>query len=120
MLTAQLAARTEIWVKDRLPGFHCWPDAPAARAYLADRHRHMFDVRVTVEVGHVARDVEFFELTDEIKAWWGAGERECGASSCEAVAVNLGEHLLSQDLVVTSVEVSIDGEGGAVTHWRTA
>ncbi|GAB3837431.1 hypothetical protein GCM10028799_76560 [Kribbella italica] len=108
---------TQIWVHERLPGFHRWPEAPARLAFLADRHRHVFDVRVFVRVGHADRDVEFFALAEDVRKWWGAGERECGNASCEALAHQLGDHLISSGLAVSSVQVAVDGEGGAVADW---
>lgn len=103
-----------VWAAARLPGFHCWPSAPPHRAYLRDRHRHLFHVRAAVAVRHDDRDTEFHDLMDLVRQWWGPGDRECGAASCEALARDLAAFLGSRGLAVAEVEVSEDGEAGAV------
>jgi hypothetical protein len=103
-----------VWAEARLPGFHCWPEAPAHRSYLAVRHRHLFHVRADVAVMHDNRDVEFHDLRGWITAWWGEGDRECGTMSCEQVARELATYLDGLAVPVLSVAVSEDGEAGAV------
>lgn len=105
--------RVTVWAEARLPGFHHWPDAPLHRSYLAQRHRHLFHIRATVRVTHDDRDVEFHDLADAIRAWWGPEDRECVSRSCEALARELAGHLLERGMTVTQVDVSEDGETGA-------
>jgi hypothetical protein len=111
--------KTTVWATVDLPGFHCWPTAPPRRAYLRDRHRHLFRVTAEVAVSHDDRDVEFHDLADLIRAWWaaesdGALARECGPKSCEALANELGAALAGgPNLAVTRITVSEDGECGA-------
>ena len=103
-----------VWTTVSVPGFHRWPDATDARSYLADRHRHLFRITAHVAVAHDDRDVEFHDLQDLIRAWWGPVTRECGASSCEDLARQVRNHLKEDHrLDVVSVEVSEDGESGA-------
>lgn len=109
--------RVEVWATVRVPGFHRWPDAPPRRAYLRARHRHLFHVRVTVDVLHDDRDVEFHDLQDRILMHMGAGTREFGAMSCEAIARDLGRALRSLGVVVSQVEISEDGENGATVRF---
>ncbi len=109
-----MKSATEVWAEVRLPGFHHWPAAPDHRSYLRARHRHLFHIRVSVEVVHDDRDTEFHDLADEIRGWWGAGDRECGSASCETLGWTLADYLLAQGLRVTKVAVSEDGEAGAV------
>ncbi|RSS69854.1 hypothetical protein [Streptomyces sp. WAC06614] len=107
---------TTIWVESLLPGFHRWPDAPKERDHLASRHRHVFKVRLDVLVLHDERDVEFHELTERLRHWWGPGEREWGGASCEAVARLLMTDLSGDGMRVMAASVSIDGEGGATVR----
>jgi len=104
-------------VRERLPGFHRWPKATGRLAFLADRHRHVFEVQAWVRVGHTDRDVEFFTLAEEVRSWWGPGERECGPASCEMLAHELGAYLVGAGLAVSSIQVAVDGEGGAIAEW---
>lgn len=106
-----------VWAAVRVPGFHRWPGATGRRAYLAERHRHLFHIRVEVAVAHDDRDVEFHDLQDEIRGWWGYGPRECGTDSCEALARQLGEHLAATGMRVVRVDVAEDGENGAVVRF---
>lgn len=103
-----------VWAEARLPGYHCWPAAPAHRGYLASRHRHLFRIRVSAEVLHDDRDVEFHDLRGYIAAWWGPGDRECGTRSCEELARELAAYCDDLAVSVTAVAVSEDGEAGAV------
>jgi hypothetical protein len=92
-------------------GFHRWPEAPAHRAYLADRHRHLFHVRVEVEVGHGDREIECHDLRDFALEAFGAGDMGC--QSCEMMAVDLAQKVARRfgDRRVM-VEVLEDGEVG--------
>lgn len=114
-----------VWAWVELPGFHRWPYAPEHRAYLRDRHRHLFGITVHVDVVHAEREVEFHDLELLIRRWWtsgnlcdGATARDCGSDSCEALAAQLGDHLVTQGVAVSSVEVSEDGEAGAVVAYE--
>jgi hypothetical protein len=74
----------------------------------------VFHVKATAAVSHDDRDIEFHDLSDMIRTWWGPGARECGSASCESLARELAGYLGDQGVVVASVEVSEDGESGAV------
>ncbi len=106
-----------IWVSVDLPGFHRWPEAPERRAYLRDRHRHLFQVIVVVAVRNDDRDVEFHDLQETIRRWWGVSIPDLGALSCEAIARRIGKVLIDSVLSVISVDVSEDGENGATVHF---
>lgn len=93
-------------------GFHCWPDAPAHRSYLACRHRHLFYLEVTLEVHHDEREVEYHDLLDFCKAHFPGGELH--AQSCEMMARHLAEkvadHYPNRHVEVSCFE---DNEVGA-------
>lgn len=104
---------TTIKVRYRCIGFHRWPGATGERAYLADRHRHEWQIEVTCGVRHDDRDVEFHDLKDMVAELAPAGEQ--GDRSCEAMARQLMDNLnarLSAGMIV-AVEVWEDGECGA-------
>lgn len=96
-------------------GWHRWPGARPRRDYLKARHRHLFHVRVRMEVEGKDREVEFHDLLDEAKAAFGAGH--FGSKSCECMAEELIRHFEDQPhykgrAMVASV--SEDGECGAL------
>lgn len=112
---------TCVWSHVQLTGFHQWPDAPMLRAYLRSRHRHTFHVTPQVRVDHSNRAVEFHDLRDHVKAWWGSGDREWGAASCEQIADDLAAHLRGLGLTVMAITVAEDNEDGAtITYPQTA
>jgi hypothetical protein len=107
---------TSVVVTFTAEGFHRWPEAPAPRAYLAARHRHLFHVRVEVETTHADRDIECHDLRDFCVEAFGRGDM--GTQSCEMMAEGLAQKVTRQfgDRRV-KVEVMEDGEvGGNVTH----
>lgn len=106
-------------VRFRVPGFHCWPDAPEARAYLRDRHRHLFHFEVDVELNHDERDIEFHDLLDDCKGFVGTGG-DYGNWSCETMAARLGGYLLNAPKYAgreLAVHVFEDGEVGATLRF---
>jgi hypothetical protein len=64
------------------PGFHAWPEAPPNRAYLRDRHRHLFYYELTIPVTHADRQVEFHDLLEYAK----------GATDARKCAYLLGKY----------------------------
>jgi len=113
VVQGDLMERT-IVVRFQREGFHCWPDAPASRGYLRDKHRHLFHVEVTLEVGHNDREVELHDLKDWCERTFPEGDY--GEWSCE----DLAEDLLTKVLNFwgpwrwAQVSVLEDGENGAV------
>lgn len=98
----------------RLPGFHRWPEAHEERAYLRQKHRHLFGVEAVVRVGHDDRDVEFHDLQDMLRQWWGEGAPDLGRSSCEDLARSLDSFLAGvMGLAVESVTITEDDESWA-------
>jgi len=113
MSTAPRDPAITVWAEARLPGFHRWPGAGGHRGYLAARHRHLFHVRAEAAVAHDDRDIEFHDLGDLVRGWWGPGPREWDCLSCEAIARDLATHLAQRGVPVTRVTVAEDGEAGA-------
>lgn len=104
-----------IYVTFSRAGFHRWPAAPAGRAYLRDLHRHLFKVRVDTVVMHDEREIEFHDLLDRAESLFedivsGAPE----GKSCETMARQLADALRIFYSRTFTVEVSEDGECGAI------
>lgn len=107
-----------IEVEVRVDGYHCWPDAPERLAFLRARHRHTMLVRAQQRVTHNERDIEFFELADQVRhaleATYPAAEYgalDFGAASCETIAA-----ALVRDLDLSACGVFEDGKHGAWVH----
>ncbi len=101
---------TTVWVRFDFIGFHNWPEAPAGRAYLRERHRHRFFVEVEVDVS-ADRQIEFHDLLQTVRP--AKPEMELGAKSCEAIAARVGQLLAEDYKSPYTVTVSEDGECGA-------
>lgn len=84
-------------------GFHHWPDAPDAVAFLSDSHRHIFTVQAKKAVFHGDRDTEFILLGREIREYiliqYGS-PAELGAMSCEHLAEELVKKFFLEECVV--------------------
>lgn len=118
--------RSYIKVKVAVPGFHYWPGAPIPRTYLGHLHRHLFVVRVQVQVWENDREVEFHDLQHEVRmaldacsnAQFPDDAYDFGSMSCEAIATHVIMALVRKygELRAIRVEVSEDDEcGGLVT-----
>jgi len=108
---------TEIFVTFSFEGEHCYPDAPDEVSYLRNVHRHLFNVRVDIDVEHDEREIEFHMFKHELQSRFRSYE-DCSNKSCETMARELAGYLLAnyhgRDFSVT---VDEDGENGAiVTH----
>lgn len=109
-----------IFVKFVLEGVHCWSNAPAHRQYLAKPHRHLFHFRVETTVDHPDREIEFHDLLtlsrDIASNFIRYNEqiRENISWSCELFAGILARRLASEYSRGFTVEVSEDGECGAI------
>lgn len=108
--------RRTISVTLTLPGWHTWPAATGQRAYLAHPHRHLFHITTTVEVFGDDREVEFHDLRDRVEGWWGRTDNQGNRGSCEAMALELLDHLDGLFSQRRDMEVSVGEDGEA---WAT-
>jgi hypothetical protein len=109
---------TQIYVTTDFVGYHNWPTAPDSVAFLRSLHRHRFEVKVVFNVGHDDRDLEFFLVKQAVNEIIGNSllpelHRQ-RSLSCEQMAVLLLSLVKVRYLTVVSVEISEDGENGAV------
>lgn len=111
-----------IYVTFQRVGYHMYPDAPSEVSYLQDRHRHLFKFKVQIQVWHNEREIEFHMFLNRIESWYNEGTLELNSKSCETIADDLYEKLKEaygsehpRDLII---EVSEDGECGAVCHYQ--
>lgn len=108
---------THVVVRANVPGFHCWPAAPEAVAFLRDKHFHLFSIDASFNVQGEDRELEIYllrrDMLDQVQLMW-PHERLgflFGNDSCEMIARKIGEQ-------VGAVEVTVleDGQGGA--RWQ--
>ena len=105
-----------IWVTFEKHGIHYYKDAPEEVAYLRNLHRHLFKVKVTIEVYHNDREIEFHLFQ---KFLIENGNLNFDYRSCEMIAEDLLEIVKSKYPNRTiSVEVSEDGECGAILDYN--
>ena len=119
------AAQRQIWVTFRKEGIHCYPAAATDPnlntageydvSFLASPHRHIFHFRVSIDVFHNDRDIEFIQFKRWLESLYSGQNTvlELDWKSCEMIADELYTHIADRypDRSVT-IEVSEDGENG--------
>lgn len=115
-----ITSRT-IFVTFSKEGIHRYPDAPKGVEFLKSPHRHIFHFRVTLNVAHDDRDVEFILFKRELESLFSEGTMEVDYKSCEMLASDLITYIdTAYPGRAGSVEVSEDGENGATLTWETS
>jgi len=82
-----------IWVTFQREGIHRYPDAPEEVSFLRHPHRHNFQFRVSIEVSHQNREIEFLMFKRELESLYGEGTLELDGKSCEMLADDLYGHI---------------------------
>ena len=110
--------RTKIFIKTSFEACHRWKDAPPAVSFLRNYHRHVFHVKVELQVSHNDRQLEFFMVRRSVDRF--LKKIYAGRSfdaSCERIATTIFEWLwFTAEVPVLSVEVNEDNENGAVVY----
>jgi hypothetical protein len=119
------AAGRRIWVTFRREGIHCYPAAATDPklntageydvSFLASPHRHIFHFRVSIDVFHNDRDIEFIQFKRWLESLYSGNNSvlELDFKSCEMIADDLYVQIADRypNRAVT-IEVSEDGENG--------
>jgi hypothetical protein len=119
------AAGRKIWVTFQREGMHCYPAAATDQllatgdeydvSFLASPHRHIFHFRVSIDVFHNDRDIEFIQFKRWLIALYNGQDSvlELNYKSCEMIADDLYVQIAARypNRAVT-IEVSEDGENG--------
>jgi len=113
--------RKLIWVTFQRKGYHYYPGAPEDVNYLQDRHRHLFKFKVTVEVFHDNRELEYHQFQNKIESWYDSGSLDLDHKSCEMMADDLYLRLVEEYSCGTPrelrIDVSEDGECGSECYY---
>jgi hypothetical protein len=117
--------KKKIWITFRKEGIHCYPAAATDPnlatgdeydvSFLASPHRHIFHFRVSIDVFHDDRDIEFIQFKRWLESLYnGQGSvLELNYKSCEMIADDLyGVIALKYPNREIWIEVSEDGENG--------
>jgi len=125
------AARRQIWVTFRKEGIHCYPAAATDPqlntageydvSFLANPHRHIFHFRVSIDVFHNDRDIEFIQFKRWLESLYNGSNTVLALDwkSCEMIADDLYIQIASRypgRAVV--IEVSEDGENGCCISYN--
>ena len=125
-------AQRQIWVTFRQEGIHCYPAAltdPILAtgdkydvSFLGYPHRHIFHFRVSIDVWHNDRDIEFIQFKRWLESLY-SGQENClrlDYKSCEMIADDLYNQIAQRypdrDICI---EVSEDGENGCCVYYNT-
>ena len=105
----------KIFITTQFEGMHRYENAPHEVSYLRNFHRHIFKVKVVIEVFHNDRELEFILFKRYINAIIKKYINKANAGSCEMMAEIITDKVLEaypeREL---TVEVSEDGENGAI------
>lgn len=129
--TIKEAAQRQIWVTFQKEGIHCYPAAATNPAlatgdeydvsFLATPHRHIFHFRVSIDVFHNDRDIEFIQFKRWLIALYSGQNSvlELNYKSCEMIADDLYSQIAvrypNRNVII---DVSEDGENGCVIHYN--
>ena len=125
-------APRQICVTFQREGIHCYPAAATDPqlatgdyydvSFLAHPHRHIFHFRVSIDVYHNDRDIEFIQFKRWLESLY-SGETNClrlDYKSCEMIADDLYVQIANKypDRSVT-ISVSEDNENGCTITYAT-
>lgn len=104
-----------IWVTTQFKGFHIWGEAPEEVEFLRNNHRHLFKVKITIEVLHDNRELEFFILQEILDTFIDVELTKDNLGSCEMIGEQIKLYFEKEyPNRFIEVEVSEDGENGAI------
>jgi hypothetical protein len=127
--TKMLKAKKMIWVTFQKEGLHKYPaalDDPRLAtgdeydvSFLGYVHRHIFKFKVSIEVFHDDRDIEFIQFKRWLESLYAdSGILALDFKSCEMISddlyLQINERYPSRDVII---DVSEDGENGSVTQY---
>lgn len=105
-----------IYITTQFEGLHRYENAPEEVSFLRNYHRHLFKIRLQVEVEHNERDIEFIMLKHAVDNYIFQTYMDMKVNaSCETIAETLIDYVkLHYPNRKVICEVSEDGENGAI------
>jgi hypothetical protein len=123
------SAQRKIWITFRKEGIHKYPAAATDPllatgdqydvSFLANPHRHIFHFRVSIDVFHNDRDIEFIQFKRWCENLYKDSILALDYKSCEMIADDLYTQIAGRypGRAVT-IEVSEDGENGCSINYN--
>ena len=127
-------ANRKIWVTFQKEGIHCYPAAATDPklntageydvSFLANPHRHMFHFRVSIDVFHNDRDIEFIQFKRWLENLYSSTNNnnsvlELDFKSCEMLADDLYDQIAARyPERAVWIEVAEDGENGCLIKYE--
>jgi hypothetical protein len=125
-------AQRQIWVTFQKEGIHCYPAAATDPqlntndeynvSFLANPHRHIFHFRVSIDVYHNDRDIEFIQFKRWLESLYSR-KQDClrlDYKSCEMIAddlyIQIANRYPGRNVVIS---VSEDNENGCTITYNT-
>jgi len=109
--------KKSIFVTTKIEGFHKYPNAPDEVSFLRNLHRHMFGIKVRIEVYHNERELEFIIVKQDLIKYLETRIKQDENNSCETLAESIHKYITLNYCYETQrlvwVEVDEDGENGA-------
>ena len=122
-------ANRMIWVSFQREGIHKYPAAKTDPklntndeydvSFLAHPHRHIFHFRVSIEVFHNDRDIEFIQFKRWLNSLYEKTTLELDYKSCEMIADDLYDQIaMRYPERKVIIDVSEDNENGCVIEYN--
>lgn len=119
-------ANKMIWVTFQKKGIHQFNGAKEVQFkdvnYLQYPHRHLFKFKVSIEVFHDDREIEFHQFLNYLESLYEESILSLNNSSCEMIADNLAKQICKKYSLKKRnfiIEVSEDGEVGCTANYNT-
>ena len=127
--TIKQSASRQIWVSFRKEGIHRYPAAGTDPAlctageydvsFLANAHRHIFHFRVSIDVFHNDRDIEFIQFKRWLESLYNTDIIQLDFKSCEMIADDLYDQIAARyPNRAVVIDVSEDGENGCIINYN--
>lgn len=121
-------SKKSIWVKFQKEGIHKYPaaleDPKLATgdeydvSFLGYPHRHIFHFKVSIEVFHDDRDIEFIQFKRWLEKLYSEKTLELDYKSCEMIsdelAIIINDKYPNRDI---TIDISEDDENGSSTFY---
>lgn len=122
------ASKRMIWVRFSREGIHKYPaalDDPNLAtgdeydvSFLGYPHRHIFHFQVWISVTHNDRDIEFIQFKRWLEKLYDEKTLQLNYRSCEMISEDLHAKISARyPGREVWIEVSEDGENGALLKW---